>query len=135
VHVPDSAPLLAERAAKIKELEKQARDYDRQGLEYKCLEARTWLEHTKSEFEQLADECAHQLWRRGELNRELKAASDGPATIRAWNPGEKPSRPKLEVLTDLSQCVSWLALFLNDPDLASEASEISNQLTEAWQQQ
>ena len=131
ITVPDALPELAARAARIKALEIEARHYAQQGLDYEAEAAAAQAAALASEREQLAAEIAHNLWRKNALTEELKRAG-GPLTIRAMLPGEKPTRPKREVLTDLTSTVRWLAVWMGDADLAQEAATLEAQLAEAY---
>lgn len=146
---------LKERQQKAKQQERDVRDYDSQlqqlgreapsltvkqaraRLEAKKAEAEFWRDRTQNEHDQLLQDCAFKLFRRALLTQELAELpdTDSPLTMHAFQPGQKPIRPKIEILTELSECLNWLAWFSSgDEGIAREAAEIGKRLRDAWAQ-
>ena len=95
--------------------------------------AKAQATRVSEELGELRHEYAWHFYRRGLLNSELAQAAQQPV-MRTYNPGERPRRPLIEVLTELFDCVRWLAIWTGDPKLAEELKGIETKLMEARQQ-
>ncbi|MCM3903668.1 MAG: hypothetical protein ND866_18360 [Pyrinomonadaceae bacterium] len=103
-------------------------------FEYRHAAAKTAADRVANELKSLRHEFGFRFFRRQLLNAELALAGQ-PMEMRAYIPGERPRRGRLIVLTELDECLGWLAVWSGDAKLAEEAAAIQAQLTEARQQQ